>query len=641
MSRCTPALKYLAALAVALPLFAQSEARPIRAVLENEILPVQAAAFQFREYLLAHVAKPPVATDTKSWDVEREKIRRHMLDDVIFHGWPKEWVDAAPRFEEAGIIEGKGYRIRKLRYEIVPGFYSTALLYEPDHPAGKAPAILNVNGHARETGKASEYKQKRCIQFARNGIYALSLEWIGCGELNNEGNVHWYGGHLDLAGRAGVGMFYLAMRKGLDYLHDLPAVDRERIGMTGLSGGGWQTIMLSSLDPRIRATAPVAGFSSLASRIEVNRYGDVGDPEQSATDLFDGYDFTHLVAMLPPRPALFAYNAEDDCCFRAPVVKPLIYDALKPIYEKYGAAAAFEWHENRDPGDHNYQLDNRQAAYRFFSRAFHVRIPEDETGVAEEVKTYDELVVGLPKDNLTLIDLARKAPREPSDTQSGRERLTAVVRYKSVAPARVWNTGITKNSGVESKSFVFRMSNGLSATAVWLKAIPTPAGAPATIVLHDGGKPAAAASVSERINRGEQVLALDLSFMGEQWQKSDAWSYEQMVNGFGERPLGIEAAQLIAAARWLNTFAGSRQVAVETNGFRSQTIALVAAVLEPGLFRSLTTRGGIRSLTYLLEKPVDYSQAHDLFCQDLLKYFDIDLLTQLARPVAVHPENLL
>jgi hypothetical protein len=484
-------------------------------------------------------------------------------------------------------------------------------------------------------GKAAEYKQKRCINFARNGVISLSLEWLGCGELQLTGNEHSFAGHLDLTGRSGVGIFYLAMRKGLDYLYGLPGVDRGRIGMTGLSGGGWQTIVLSALDPRIRVTAPVAGFSSIAARVEVHQYGDVGDIEQSATDLFDGYDFTHLVAMLPPRPTLLTYNAEDDCCFRAPAVKPLVYDAMKPVFEKYGAAESFEWHENRDPGTHNYQLDNRLAAYRFFSRQFHLPLITSETGVDEEVKSYEELAVGLPKDNLTLLELARRVPREPAGSAAGRDRLVEVVRYRAVAPARVWTTGISKNHGVESKSHLFRMNNGLSATGVWMKGIDAPADAPTTIVLADAGKAAAAALVSDRINRGDQVLAFDATFMGKAWEKSGAWEYEEILSGLGDRPLGIEAAQLIAAARWLSAANGKRPAAIETVGLRSQTIALVAAAIEPSLFRSLTARDGAHSLAYLLDKPVDYSEAHDLFCLDLLKYFDLDRLAELARPLTV------
>ncbi len=110
-------------------------------------------------------------------------MRQHELS-VIYHGWPQEWVDAKPKFEKVAEIARPGYRIVKFRYEIVPGFTSTALLYEPEHMTGKMPAILNVNGHG-PGGKAVEHKQKRCINQARRGILALSLEWIGMGELSS------------------------------------------------------------------------------------------------------------------------------------------------------------------------------------------------------------------------------------------------------------------------------------------------------------------------------------------------------------------------------------------------------------------------------------------------------------------------
>jgi hypothetical protein len=102
-----------------------------------------------------------------------------LLQDIAFHGWPREWVEAEPKFEEVGVIEtGAGYRIRKLRYEIVPGFESAALLYEPEHMSGKIPAILNVNGHVGPPGKAIEYKQKRCINFAKHGILEPGVVFV-------------------------------------------------------------------------------------------------------------------------------------------------------------------------------------------------------------------------------------------------------------------------------------------------------------------------------------------------------------------------------------------------------------------------------------------------------------------------------
>jgi hypothetical protein len=59
------------------------------------------------------------------------------------------------------------------------------------------------------------------------------------------------------------------------------------------------------------------------------------------------------------------------------------------------------------------------------------------------------------------------------------------------------------------------MRNGLSATEVWVKAIGIPDNAPITIVLNDKGKKESATLVSDHVNRGEQVLAIDLLFFGD------------------------------------------------------------------------------------------------------------------------------
>src|SRR5260370_35758745 len=139
--------------------------------------------------------------------------------------------------------------------------------------------------------------------------------------------------------------------------------------------------------------------------------------------MFDGIDFTHLTAMMAPRPTLLIYNAEDDCCFRAAMTKPFVFDAIRPIFGLYGKQDALEWHENRDPGTHNYQLDNRTQAYHFFSRQFRLQPFEEDADVPSEIKSFDELRVGLPENNLTILDLARKMAgkiqRSPVHSSSG------------------------------------------------------------------------------------------------------------------------------------------------------------------------------------------------------------------------------
>ncbi len=618
----------IASMPSALVLLAQAEPRELARLLEPALHSPDAVAIELRRYLI--VRAPRLPESGPDWPDAARRLRERILREVVFHGWPPEWIEARTTFEDLGPLPaGDGYRMRKLRYRIVPGFYATAILYEPDPLHGRVPAVLNVNGHVGAPGKAVEYKQKRCIHLARHGLLALNLEWIGMGELSGKENSHWFGAHLDLAGANALGLFYLAMRRGLDYLWDHPAVDRARIAMTGLSGGGWQTIVLSALDERVALAAPVAGYASIVSRIE--RPADIGDIEQNATDLLTLADYPLLTAMRAPRPTLLIYNAEDDCCFRAPLVKPYVFDSVRPFFA--GAPHAFAWHENTDPSTHNYQADNRSRFYRFLNQHFRLSLPESDAGVEHEIRSFDELAVGLPPDNLTILGLARRLAeglrRSSRPPAVARAELTRLLRFRGTAVTHAWALTNTKNKGVESIGYRFAFDQGLSATGLWAKAIAAPADAPATIVLHDGGRKAVGAEVADRINRGERVLAADLVFFGDAAPENPpAYAWTQLIATLGERPLGLQAAQLIALADWLSA---GRPVRLEATGMRTQVIALAAAALEPARFRQVVVRQGIRSLGHLLEAPVEYRTAPELFCLDLYREFDLESLESLSR----------
>ncbi|MCP5120380.1 MAG: hypothetical protein GY953_57020, partial [bacterium] len=169
----------------AIPASSQTAARAVGPILKDQILPPDVATFQLRDYLVRRVKDLPEVQDAAQWTKSARQLRQQLLRDIVFHGWPEAWVKSPPKFEEVGVLPGNGYRIRKLRYEIVPGFQGIALLYEPEDLRGQVPAVLNVNGHGA-AGKVLEYKQKRCITFAQHGVMALNLEWLSYGELKQE-----------------------------------------------------------------------------------------------------------------------------------------------------------------------------------------------------------------------------------------------------------------------------------------------------------------------------------------------------------------------------------------------------------------------------------------------------------------------
>jgi hypothetical protein len=245
------------------------------------------------------------------------------------------------------------------------------------------------------------------------------------------------------------------------------------------------------------------------------------------------------------------------------------------------------------------------------------------------------------------MNITREAVPSDSDARSTwitaqRKKLKEVTRFAPVSVENAWRVNNTKRLAMQTLSYQFDLSNGLSATGIWLRANDAGENAPATIILNDKGYEASAESVSQHVNRGEQVLALDLLFNGfNRPQTPDPTDWETLVSSVGDRPLGLEVAQLLGVANWLRVNNANQKIQLETDGMRSAVIAAVAAAIDPGTFLVINTRHAIRSLAYLLDTPVAFRSAPDLFCLDLYKYFDIDSITAIAAPTAIKNTALI
>jgi dienelactone hydrolase len=419
-----------------------------------------------------------------------------------------------------------GYRIKKLRYEALPGLWIPALLYEPEQLKGRVPVVLNVNGHDSK-GKSAPYKQIRCINLAKRGILALNVEWLGMGQLQGDGFAHGRMNQLDLCGTSGLAVFYLVMERALDLLMDHPHADVERVGMAGLSGGGWQTIVFSALDRRVTLANPVAGYSSFKTRVQY--FSDLGDSEQTPTDLASVADYLHLTAMRAPRPTLLTYNAKDECCFASAHALPPLLDAARPVFELAGVASRLRSHVNEDPGTHNFERENREQFYRMVGDYFY---PGDESFDSQEidsqseVKSADELNVPLPAGNLDFNQLARQlmavlpahtrdesvhtdresTPRDP--TSASVARITRLIDYQSSAEK------IGESSAGDTRATYWRIKIGDDWT---VPVVELTRGEPedTVCVVADGGRSAATDSIESLLAGNHRVLAVDPFYLGE------------------------------------------------------------------------------------------------------------------------------
>ncbi|MGH7362090.1 MAG: hypothetical protein ACREJI_10815, partial [Candidatus Methylomirabilales bacterium] len=154
----------------------------LKPILAREVIGKHKALEDVQAYLEPRIPPMPEAASAAEWERIAARLRADVLEKVVFRGEAARWRDAVPRVEWAGEPAGAGYRIRKLRFEALPGLWTPALLYVPDKLDGKVPVHLAVNGHDGK-GKAADYKQARCINLAKRGMIVLNLEWLGMGQL--------------------------------------------------------------------------------------------------------------------------------------------------------------------------------------------------------------------------------------------------------------------------------------------------------------------------------------------------------------------------------------------------------------------------------------------------------------------------
>ena len=595
----------------------------IERALAQEIIGPDLALEEVRVFNETRVPDMPSVRSAAEWKAKAREYRRNVLNKVVFRGEAAKWRDTPLLVEWSAVIEGlPGYRIRKLRFEAVPGWWIPALLYEPMKLSGKRPVVLNVNGHDGK-GKAADYKQIRCINQAKRGMIALNVEWIGMGQFASRMS-HYQMNQMDLCGTAGIAPFFLNMSKGLDVLLSHPNADPKRVAVAGLSGGGWQTIFISSLDERVTLANPVAGYSSFKTRA---RHGmDLGDSEQTPNDLALYADYTHLTALLANRAALLTYNAKDNCCFTAGHALPPLLAAAQPIFRLLGRGEFLRSYINHDPGSHNFELDNRQQLYRFIGDVFYQGQEYDwqEIPSADEVKTYDELLVDLPEENggfnSIALGLMETLPK-PFEGDKPR-RLLEVVSAKNY-------TAKAKRVRGEGAMVHFQFQVGDDWTLPGTVFTPD-APMATTLLIADAGRKAQAERVESLLAKGRRVVAFDPFFFGESKIKSRDFLHVILMHAAGERALGVQASQISAVAEWAKK-QYKQPVELMSAGPRLSVAARLAAV-QSNAISALKLHDPMKSLKEVIRENKGANHMPEMMCFGLLESFDLPQIEALIAP---------
>ncbi len=277
---------------------------------------------------------------------------------------------------EVGVIELDDLVIEKIIFDSRPGFPVTANVYIPREATFPAPAAIVPSGHSLE-GKGADYNQAAAQLLARNGFIAVAYDPIGQGERlqypggdDEQGQkVRWgtlqhnYIGNPQLL----VSEFFGSWRawdgiRAVDYLLTRDDVDPARIGVTGCSGGGTMTTLLTALDRRLTISAPSCYVTSWRRDIENELAADAEQMVPNAHALGVG-QADLLLANAPD--ALIMLTAEEDFFDQRGARES--FELIAHLYDAFGARDALDYYMG--PGGHGYPPAMRDAMARHFCAA--------------------------------------------------------------------------------------------------------------------------------------------------------------------------------------------------------------------------------------------------------------------------------
>ncbi|MBM3982295.1 MAG: hypothetical protein FJ304_18910 [Planctomycetes bacterium] len=303
------------------------------------------------------------ATTRAEWEQRRARLKGELLYMLGLDPLPEK---TPLKATVTGTLARGDVTIDNLHYQSKPGLYVTANLYRPKTIAkdAKLPAVLYVCGHSgrgRDGNKTAF--QDHGMWFTSNGYVCLVVDTLQLGEIAGKHhgtyNLNRWWWHSRGYTPAGVECWNGV--RGIDYLSSLPYVDGEKIGVTGISGGGATTNWIIAVDDRVKVGVPVSGVSDLQCYVTdqvINGHCDC----MFFHNVYQ-WEWTTALALFAPKPLLFA-NSDTDGIFPMSGNKRII-ERLRKCYDLFGAKDKVDEHVSK--GGHDYREDLRLAIFNFFN----------------------------------------------------------------------------------------------------------------------------------------------------------------------------------------------------------------------------------------------------------------------------------
>jgi len=284
-----------------------------------------------------------------------------------------------------GVLDRGDYVVEKVHFQSLPGAYVIGNLYRPAKPAGRLPAVLYLCGHSE--GKVNPPYQANPRWFGQHGYVALVLDPIQLGEAQgiHHGTYHEERWDWPSRGYTPAGTEVWNAMRALDYLETRPDVDAQRMGVTGLSGGGVISWCLGAADERVKVVAPVCQTGSI-EHVVFDRATD-GHCDCAFWINYYRWCWPDIGALIAPRALLIASGSEDTLW--RPYGYRDVAHRIRRQYAELDAADRFDLVEDLTP--HGYTPKLRRSVFTWFN----THLKNDPAPVTDDVTDFVE-----PEENL-------------------------------------------------------------------------------------------------------------------------------------------------------------------------------------------------------------------------------------------------
>ena len=508
------------------------------------------------------------------WQNRRTQIRGRLLKEMGLDPLPER---TPLNVKKIKLHQMDGYTIETMVYYSRPDFPVTAALFRPDGPVpeGGRPAVVVPPGHTLKIGKAYFSYYAACIKLAKLGFVVLTYDAIGHGERCAAGNTHHEAGFALLPlGETVLGWMVWDSMRGIDYLQSLPDVDPERIGITGNSGGGLNSLYTAVVDERIKSAAP-AGY--LYDNVEWIKYSGPNCTCCYVPEQFRYMDLWEIEGLIAPRPTRMLQGSYD---YIFPVSgSRLAGRKVEALYDILGIGDKADYYEiPKYP--HGYAQPFREAAYGWMMKNLMGKgdgsaIPEGEI---KPLTPEEDYIYCYPPGSLfgkvpSVTDLAyakglKMVEQLPPLTDSKHKSEVEALVTKLTAPPsldpdflipNVIDSVADRGTVMEKVYFVSEMGQHIPGLFWIPKGVKPPY--KVVIVVDDKGKAAVAESdlVDKILKTGHAVLSVDLRGRGETLGKinngdrTNNFAFATVSMSWGEPLSGRRAFDISRTIDYLET----------------------------------------------------------------------------------------